>query len=102
MGGCSNSLRGVSCTPVPCLEPELSHLVSRGPAVRCAKSGRAAGCRAGGILYTWVEPSSVLSTRTRLAPLSAVESTSTGSSRSWRGAIVPLHAHAELCFSARG
>eukprot|EP00962_Isochrysis_galbana_P034772 scaffold11828_cov112-Isochrysis_galbana.AAC.1 len=43
--------------------------------------------------------SSVLSTRTRLAPLSAAESTSMGSSRSWRGAIVTLHALAEFCFS---
>eukprot|EP00962_Isochrysis_galbana_P003246 scaffold910_cov115-Isochrysis_galbana.AAC.9 len=38
--------------------------------------------------HTCSELSSVLSTRTRAAPLSMAESTSVGSSRSWSGAIV--------------
>eukprot|EP00962_Isochrysis_galbana_P019275 scaffold5611_cov132-Isochrysis_galbana.AAC.7 len=38
--------------------------------------------------HTCSELSSVLSTRTRAAPLSMAETTSVGSSRSWRGAIV--------------
>eukprot|EP00962_Isochrysis_galbana_P013173 scaffold3763_cov103-Isochrysis_galbana.AAC.2 len=45
---------------------------------------------------TCVEHTSVLSSRTRLAPLSVAESTSMGSSRrSWRGAIATLHALAD-------
>eukprot|EP00962_Isochrysis_galbana_P000573 scaffold163_cov142-Isochrysis_galbana.AAC.5 len=36
--------------------------------------------------HTCVEPSFVLSARTRLGPFSAAESTSSSSSRSWRGA----------------
>eukprot|EP00962_Isochrysis_galbana_P010218 scaffold2829_cov119-Isochrysis_galbana.AAC.2 len=51
---------------------------------------------------TWVELSSVLSARTRLRPLSAPISTSMGSSRSWRGAIVTLHALAEFFFLGMG
>eukprot|EP00962_Isochrysis_galbana_P015740 scaffold4502_cov119-Isochrysis_galbana.AAC.13 len=43
--------------------------------------------------HTCSELSSVLSTRTRAAPLSVAETTSVGSSRSWSGAIVtPPHA----------
>eukprot|EP00962_Isochrysis_galbana_P032995 scaffold10959_cov136-Isochrysis_galbana.AAC.1 len=48
--------------------------------------------------HTCVEPSFVLSARTRLGPFSAAESTSSSSSRSWRGAIATLHALAEFCF----
>eukprot|EP00962_Isochrysis_galbana_P032609 scaffold10731_cov146-Isochrysis_galbana.AAC.2 len=39
-------------------------------------------------IHTCGELSSVLSTRTRAAPLSVAKTTSVGSSRSWRGAIV--------------
>eukprot|EP00962_Isochrysis_galbana_P033910 scaffold11423_cov123-Isochrysis_galbana.AAC.13 len=53
------------------------------------------------LMYAHSQISSVLSTRTRLAPLSAAISTSMGSSRSWRGAIVTLHAPAEFCFILR-
>eukprot|EP00962_Isochrysis_galbana_P010248 scaffold2830_cov123-Isochrysis_galbana.AAC.24 len=63
------------------------HGAGQGQAVPQA-FGRAENC-------TWVELSSVLSARTRLRPLSAPISASMGSNRSWRGAIVTLHALAE-------
>eukprot|EP00962_Isochrysis_galbana_P043871 scaffold16853_cov104-Isochrysis_galbana.AAC.1 len=47
---------------------------------------------------TCVELSSARSTRTRFEPFSAAVSTSSSSRRSCRGAIVPPHALAELCF----
>eukprot|EP00962_Isochrysis_galbana_P024421 scaffold7500_cov127-Isochrysis_galbana.AAC.4 len=66
--------------PIPALVRPSQHGAGQGQAVPKAVA-RAENC-------TWVELSSVLSTRTRLRPLSAPISASMGSSRSWRGAIV--------------
>eukprot|EP00962_Isochrysis_galbana_P044436 scaffold17249_cov126-Isochrysis_galbana.AAC.3 len=51
--------------------------------------------------HTCGELSSVLSTRARAAPLSVAKTTSVGSSRSWRGAIVtPPRARGVVFFKA--
>eukprot|EP00962_Isochrysis_galbana_P027258 scaffold8551_cov132-Isochrysis_galbana.AAC.10 len=93
MGGAatpSDSQRGLCCTHNPCQEPELwpvdrqsasSALCVQAPAGEHQGIARARN-------HTCGELSSVLSTRTRAAPLSVAETTLVGSSRSWRGAIV--------------
>eukprot|EP00962_Isochrysis_galbana_P039980 scaffold14445_cov127-Isochrysis_galbana.AAC.4 len=58
------------------------------------------GCGTGGVTCNRMGAQSYLclSIRTRFEPLFAVVSTTIGSSRSWRGAIVTLHALAEFFF----